>query len=50
MNILSLEEVTQIELNPNKIDLFNIGLIMLSAITLKDCYFLYNRNKFSSNE
>lgn len=36
-------------LNPNKIDLFNIGLVMLSAIVLQDCYYIYNRNQFSIN-
>lgn len=31
------------------VDLFNIGLILLSATLLKDCYFLYNRTTFSIN-
>lgn len=30
-------------------DLFNIGLSLLSATLLKDCYFLYNRITFAIN-
>lgn len=33
----------------NKADLFNIGLVLLSAALLKDCYALYNRTTFSLN-
>ncbi len=32
------------------VDLFNIGLILLSTALLKDCYFLYNRNTFAINQ
>lgn len=33
----------------NKVDLYNIGLVLLSAALLKDCYALYNRTSFSFN-
>lgn len=33
----------------NKVDLYNIGLVLLSAALLKDCYALYNRTSFSIN-
>jgi hypothetical protein len=31
------------QVNQNKVDLFNIGLILLSTALLKDWYFLYSR-------
>ena len=33
----------------NRVDLFCIGLVLLSAALLKDCYALYNRTYFSIN-
>ena len=35
--------------NPNKVDLFNIGLVLLSTVMLKDCYYIYSRISFDLN-
>ena len=36
--------------NPNKVDLFNIGLVLLSTVMLKDCYYIYSRISFDLNQ
>lgn len=38
------------DLNLSKIDLFNIGLVLLSTVMLKDCYYIYSRISFNLNQ
>jgi hypothetical protein len=36
--------------NGSKIDLFNIGLVLLSTVMLRDCYYLYDRALLELNQ